>query len=898
MLRTGIAIIVLCGVLVVPAKANVRVLVITPLALSQAAEALVDNRAESESVADHCYGSPVFTTVTTEEIDDDPDFMTDPNHLVPQEIRNCIDYYAALAPPFLTSVILLGDETLVPTYRASDAAGVPYSWDDWYVSTDGIPGYALGRIPAASLPQALALVGKIATHDAGNWRLRDVYDWRHDVMACVGDRAYPNYVDPASVVTFMAEIFNQELGGMSECGDSDAYGLDTEESVVEWVNDQLSLGRGVWLSLGTNNDETEVVGFVDTDAGFRGADLDPITEYPILVANSCNAARYQGTGLGVPVIPELLFSQGRGIIGAIAPTGPTSQLTNVLIMRELLRELRAAPICGANQVTVAEAVRRVKVRLLTSGQGAVHTIRMYRYEGDPTMKLPMRDNQVTITEVDSELHGYEGEPIRMTVHFTDPSLPSNQQGAYHTYYWTADKGTINGSGSQTAYYRCDENCYEPANITVSVTEGGVRPPFACNGDAKTVQFTFDLPPESGGCPVLDVKSQGQWKQSNSLFTRCAYDSSARVVDDSYWIPENPIAQLPVIDLKISETVENEITDIDYTGLRIVDHAVGTAVWVDDEGVIWEAQRTVAPSVCTIYHGPDVSEDLGAAGDSLTLTVARGDTVFVVFADTTWTESTGLLRVVAQNKMNLAETYSTSPDEAGLRLLPGLGVGDDQVILPRKNMGRCVPADVQITRGDGVPDTVGLVAWEYHVLDQISLAEGVEEWSGSVFTPGLLLATHSDSGDVKARLLSKDGVSSRCSYGQSITVRFWYPELQAGYQREIVFDAKGGYSINEIGLRQTVPASVPWGVSSVHPNPFTRDVRIEYAIAGNAPATIEVFDVGGRRVRQIPGDGPANQPQMRSWDGVDNDGRQLPAGVYFLRLQEGKRTDARKLVILR
>jgi hypothetical protein len=83
-----------------------------------------------------------------------------------------------------------------------------------------------------------------------------------------------------------------------------------------------------------------------------------------------------------------------------------------------------------------------------------------------------------------------------------------------------------------------------------------------------------------------------------------------------------------------------------------------------------------------------------------------------------------------------------------------------------------------------------------------------------------------------------------------------------------------------------------------PNPFLAATTIPFRLEADGHATLQVFDVTGRRqVRLVDGALSAGSHAV-SWDGRDGLGRALPSGVYFCRLEFDGRTVSRKMLRIR
>lgn len=92
------------------------------------------------------------------------------------------------------------------------------------------------------------------------------------------------------------------------------------------------------------------------------------------------------------------------------------------------------------------------------------------------------------------------------------------------------------------------------------------------------------------------------------------------------------------------------------------------------------------------------------------------------------------------------------------------------------------------------------------------------------------------------------------------------------------------------------------LSPAAPNPFGRDTRIAFRLSTPADVRLSVHDVAGREVaRLVAGERAAGEHSVR-WSGVDDRGRDVRAGVYFVRLvsnsRDGRPAERRTTRVLR
>ncbi len=86
--------------------------------------------------------------------------------------------------------------------------------------------------------------------------------------------------------------------------------------------------------------------------------------------------------------------------------------------------------------------------------------------------------------------------------------------------------------------------------------------------------------------------------------------------------------------------------------------------------------------------------------------------------------------------------------------------------------------------------------------------------------------------------------------------------------------------------------------ALQPNPAPGRAVISWSVPGSGPVGIDLYDPAGRRVRSLPLCGDAGVSGSILWDGRDDGGRLLPAGVYLVRMSDPGGVKAAKLQLLR
>ncbi len=84
----------------------------------------------------------------------------------------------------------------------------------------------------------------------------------------------------------------------------------------------------------------------------------------------------------------------------------------------------------------------------------------------------------------------------------------------------------------------------------------------------------------------------------------------------------------------------------------------------------------------------------------------------------------------------------------------------------------------------------------------------------------------------------------------------------------------------------------------YPNPFNPSTMIGYYLPGQSSVSIIVYDVQGRLIKKLV-DSPQGAGMHKvKWDGTNTGGGKVSSGVYFYRLDGGKVSITRKMILVR
>jgi len=88
--------------------------------------------------------------------------------------------------------------------------------------------------------------------------------------------------------------------------------------------------------------------------------------------------------------------------------------------------------------------------------------------------------------------------------------------------------------------------------------------------------------------------------------------------------------------------------------------------------------------------------------------------------------------------------------------------------------------------------------------------------------------------------------------------------------------------------------------AARPNPFHQSATIRFGLASDARVELRVFDVTGRQVRElVDADLTGGQEHELTWDGTDDGGRPVGAGLFWMQLSTSNGyVSSRRMIVMR
>jgi hypothetical protein len=95
-----------------------------------------------------------------------------------------------------------------------------------------------------------------------------------------------------------------------------------------------------------------------------------------------------------------------------------------------------------------------------------------------------------------------------------------------------------------------------------------------------------------------------------------------------------------------------------------------------------------------------------------------------------------------------------------------------------------------------------------------------------------------------------------------------------------------------------PMPTSFAVSQNYPNPFNASTVIRYSLPENAKVKIEIFNILGQKVRTLVDEFQTAGYKTIQWNGTNAGNQTVASGVYFYKIDMGKRSEVKQMTMLK
>ena len=134
------------------------------------------------------------------------------------------------------------------------------------------------------------------------------------------------------------------------------------------------------------------------------------------------------------------------------------------------------------------------------------------------------------------------------------------------------------------------------------------------------------------------------------------------------------------------------------------------------------------------------------------------------------------------------------------------------------------------------------------------------------------------------------------------IEFYLFSQDSSLWQNVGMDPASGYytftvtSIEEYKPQDLIPDHV--FLSQNRPNPFARNTQIEYGVPRSMAVEIVIYNAAGQRISTLVDGVKSPGFYKANWQGLDDYGRRLAEGVYFVRMTTDELTDTKKLILIK
>jgi hypothetical protein len=117
---------------------------------------------------------------------------------------------------------------------------------------------------------------------------------------------------------------------------------------------------------------------------------------------------------------------------------------------------------------------------------------------------------------------------------------------------------------------------------------------------------------------------------------------------------------------------------------------------------------------------------------------------------------------------------------------------------------------------------------------------------------------------------------------------------------IISDALEWFEIEPVGTEdEVIEVPVTSSLNQNYPNPFNPTTTISFSVAQTSSfVTLDIYNIKGQKVKTLVNDRFDASTHQVVWDGKDENGKSVTSGIYFYKMNSGKFTSTKKMILMK
>ena len=141
-----------------------------------------------------------------------------------------------------------------------------------------------------------------------------------------------------------------------------------------------------------------------------------------------------------------------------------------------------------------------------------------------------------------------------------------------------------------------------------------------------------------------------------------------------------------------------------------------------------------------------------------------------------------------------------------------------------------------------------------------------------------------------------------SHDSTLTITL--PNTRGNVTVKVVVTDKGGLTATQTwsflvtAVEEKASLPTKFGLDQNYPNPFNPTTVISFDVPKPSAVRIVVYDILGKEVRTLVNNTMSPGTYHVTWDGLNDEGRQVSSGIYFYRMEAGSFVSMKKMLLLK